>query len=105
MKGYGSQRRLTAAAFSAIQTMTSTVWTAMYCGVPKKRAAASARRPNASSPKALGACGTPGDSGRMEEVPLRGREGLRERERVARGPVLADQRDPPQPFLHARQLA
>jgi hypothetical protein len=29
----------------------------MYLGVPKKRAAASARRPNASSPKALGRSG------------------------------------------------
>ena len=53
MNGYGSHRSPTATAFSAIQMMTMSVWPRMYCGVPKKRAAASARRPNASSPKAL----------------------------------------------------
>jgi hypothetical protein len=54
MNGYGSQRRPTATAFTAIHAITSTVWPAMYCGVPKNRAAFSARRPKASSPNALG---------------------------------------------------
>ena len=53
MNGYGSQRSPTATALTAIQMMTMKVWPRMYWGVPKKRAAASARRPNASSPKAL----------------------------------------------------
>ena len=52
MNGYGSHRRLTATALTAIQSITRMVWPKMYCGVPKKRAAASARRPNASSPNA-----------------------------------------------------
>jgi hypothetical protein len=38
--------------------MTAIVWPAMYFGVPKNRAAASARRPKASSPKVLGSTGT-----------------------------------------------
>src|SRR5207245_10466147 len=54
----GSQRKLIATAFSAIQMTTATVCPAMYCGVPKKRAAASALRPKASSPKALVSWGT-----------------------------------------------
>src|SRR3954469_19627926 len=52
MNGYGSQRRLTAMALAAIHSTTAIVCPTMYCGVPKKRAAASAPRPNASSPKA-----------------------------------------------------
>src|SRR5581483_1702785 len=58
MNGYGSQRRPIATALTAIQAITTSVWPAMYFGVPKKRAAASARRPKASSPKALGTRGT-----------------------------------------------
>ena len=53
MNGYGSHLRLSPIAFSTTQTMTTSVWPAMYCGVPKKRAAFSAYWPNASSPKAL----------------------------------------------------
>ena len=52
MKGYGSHRKLIATALSAIQTMTTSDWPRMYWGVPKKRAARSALRPNASWPKA-----------------------------------------------------
>jgi hypothetical protein len=52
MNGYGSQRRLTAMALAAIHSTTTIVCPTMYCGVPKKRAAASAPRPKASSPKA-----------------------------------------------------
>src|SRR5258707_8805615 len=43
----------------------------MYCGVPKKRAAASARRPKASSPKALGTRGTKPEFGRFSATPPR----------------------------------
>src|SRR5207237_1244405 len=49
--------------------MTSAVWPTMYFGVPKKRAAASARRPKASSPKALGTCGTKPGFGISQTAP------------------------------------
>src|SRR6266511_6224146 len=52
MKGYGSQCATIAIELSAIQTTTTSDWPAMYCGVPKNRAARSARRPNASAPNA-----------------------------------------------------
>src|SRR3954452_25637699 len=48
MNGYGSQRRLTAATFSAIQTTTMIVWTARNRPVPRKRAMPSAKLPTAS---------------------------------------------------------
>src|SRR3954470_15693212 len=48
MNGYGSQRRLTAATFSVIQTITMIVWTARKRPVPRKRAIPSANRPTAS---------------------------------------------------------
>src|SRR3954452_24794628 len=48
MNGYGSQRRLTAATFSAIQTTTMIVWTARKRPVPRKRAMPSAKLPTAS---------------------------------------------------------
>src|SRR6185437_6874219 len=70
MNGYGSQRSPTATALSAIQTMTMMVWPRMYCGVPKKRAAASARRPKASSPKALNVVGISGADSRGGAVLL-----------------------------------
>jgi hypothetical protein len=50
MNGYGSHRRLTAAALRMIHAMTTTVWPTMYCGVPKNRAACSTQRPKASRP-------------------------------------------------------
>ena len=52
MNGYGSQRRVTAAAFTITQMITTTVCPRMYCGVPKKRAILSAIAPNLSAPKA-----------------------------------------------------
>src|SRR5437879_5100159 len=52
MNGYGSQCATIAIELSAIQTATTSDWPTMYCGVPKNRAALSARRPKASRPKA-----------------------------------------------------
>jgi hypothetical protein len=51
--------------------MTSAVWPRMYLGVPKKRAATSARRPKASSPKALGRSGISWEFGHSAAVPAR----------------------------------
>src|SRR3954464_10058823 len=48
MNGYGSQRRLTAATFSVIQTTTMIVWTARKRPVPRNRAIPSANWPTAS---------------------------------------------------------
>src|SRR3954453_22110175 len=56
MNGYGSQRSVTATALSAIQTITTTVWPTMYCGVPNTRAIRSAMRPKESCPNAPCRC-------------------------------------------------
>src|SRR3954451_13800162 len=48
MNGYGSQRRLTATTFTAIQTTTMIVWTARKRPVPRNRAMVSAKAPTAS---------------------------------------------------------
>jgi hypothetical protein len=51
MKGYGSQRKVTTAAFSMIHTMTQAVCVSRYAGVPKNLATFSATCPNSSEPK------------------------------------------------------
>src|SRR5437763_9117048 len=53
-----------------IQAMTTIVCPTMYCGVPKKRAAFSANRPNVSSPNVPWRCtGREGTDARLEHVP------------------------------------
>ena len=49
MNGYGSHRQSTATRFSAIQTITMTVWMTRKRPVPRKRAIRSENRPNASA--------------------------------------------------------
>jgi hypothetical protein len=53
MNGLGSQWLTSAIELNAIHSATTIVCPMMYCGVPKKRAVLSARRPNVSSPNAL----------------------------------------------------
>jgi len=52
MNGYGSHWSDHASELRMIQKTTTIDWPMMYFGVPKKRAARSAPRPNASLPKA-----------------------------------------------------
>ena len=52
--------------------MTTIVCPTMYCGVPKNRAALSARRPNASSPKVLLRCAGAGVATAKEATPAPG---------------------------------